>query len=166
MIKRALTAAIAVACTLLAVQMVGADWAEVDEKIKEAESLLGKRSEEGSEAEKAFKLMMEAIALASPGTSYPSEFGQNIDKAKALFEAKSIVNPDGVAHLRKAYRQIHEGKNFEMPSQISSIEDAVQYGMEQLAAARKDLKAGKADECIRKLVEITVMVVTPMHKHQ
>jgi hypothetical protein len=165
MIKRVLSLAVAVACTLLAVQMVGADWAEVDEKMKEAESLLGKRSEEGTEVERAFKLMMEAIALASPGTTYTSEFGQNVDKAKTLFEAKSIVNPDGVAHLRKAYRQIHEGRNFEMPSQISSVEDAVQYGMEQLAAARKDLKAGKTDECVRRLVEITVMVVTPMHKH-
>jgi hypothetical protein len=94
------------------------------------------------------------------------EFGENIEKAKEIFEAKSILDPEGVGHLRKAYRLIHSGKDFEMPSQISSIEDAVEYAKVRLAAARKDLKAGRFDECVQKLVEFTVMVVTPMVKHQ
>jgi hypothetical protein len=49
-----------------------------------------------------------------------------------------------------------------MPSRISSIADAVDYAKVQLAAASKDLDADRTDECARKLVEIAVMVVTPM----
>jgi hypothetical protein len=163
MSKRVLSLAVAAACFLLAVQMIGADRAEIDAKISEAISYLGK---EGDSAKKAFILVVDAVSLAAPGTTYSPKFAENIEKAKKIVETKSIVDPEGVGHLREAYRLIHSGKDFEMPSQISSIEDAVEYAKVRLAAAKKDFKAGRSDECVQKLVEFTVMVVTPMVKHQ
>jgi len=51
-----------------------------------------------------------------------------------------------------------------MPSSISKIQDAVNYGKMELATARKNLKVGKTDSCVKKLLEIAVMIVTPIHR--
>ena len=161
--RKALTLAVALTGLFLAGQMEGADKAQIDEKITKAISYLGKPGDSDSDGKMTFKLIMDAISLAAHETKYPSEFGKNVEKAKSIFDATSILNPEGLVHLRKSYRLIHSGKDFEMPSHISSIADAVDYAKVQLAAARKDLDADKADECTRKLVEIAVMIVTPMH---
>lgn len=162
--KRFFSTAVLFVCFFLAGQVEATDKAEIDAKITKAVSYLGEPSDPSSDGKMAFKLVIEAISLAASQTKFPSEFGENIEKAKDIFESTSIVNPDGVAYLRKSYRMINSGKPFEMPSDISEISDVVDYAKVQLAAARKDLKADKADECIRKLVEIAVMIVTPMHQ--
>ena len=160
--RRALTLAVAVTVVLLAGHIEGADKAQIDAKITKAVSYLGKPGESDSDGEMAFKMTMEALSLVAPETDFPSEFAENIDKAKGIFDSTSIVNPEGIAHLHKGYRLINSGKDFEMPSHISTIEDAVDHAKVQLAAAREDLEEDKADECTRKLLEIAVMVVTPM----
>ena len=73
------------------------------------------------------------------------------------------MRSDGPVYLHKAYRLINDGKDFQMPSSISEIQDAVNYAKMELASARKDLKVGKTDSCVKRLLEIAVMIVTPMH---
>ena len=73
------------------------------------------------------------------------------------------MRSDGAVYLHKAYRLINDGKDFLMPSSISEIQDAVNYAKMELASARKDLKVGKTDSCVKRLLEIAVMIVTPMH---
>ncbi len=160
--RRALTLAVAITGLFLGGPLEGADKAQIDAKITKAVSYLGKPGDIDSDPEMSFKLIMEAISLAAPETKFPPEFGEDIEKAKGIFDATTIVNPEGVALLRKSYRAINSGRDFEMPKSISSIEDAVEYAKVQLAAAGKDLDADNVDECTRKIVEIAVMVVTPM----
>jgi hypothetical protein len=165
MMKRFISPAVVLVCFFLAGQVEAADKAEIDAKLKEAVSYLGDTDDPES-GKKTFELVMEAISLAASQTTFPPEFGENIDKANDIFESTSIVNSEGTAKLRESYQLINSGKKFEMPSSISSISDAVDYGKVQLAAARKDLKADNVDACVRKLVEIAVMIVTPMHRQQ
>ena len=160
----AFSLAVALVGFVLVGQMEAAEKGEIDAKITKAVSYLGEPGERDSDGKMAFKMIMEAISLAAPETKYPAEFGENIEKAKSIFDAQSILSSEGQAHLRKSYRLINSGKDFEMPSHVSSIADAVAYAKVQLAAAKKDLETDMMDECARKLVEIAVMIVTPMQQ--
>jgi hypothetical protein len=83
---------------------------------------------------------------------------------KGVSDSTSLLNPDGVVYLHKAYRLINSGHDFQMPSRIMEIEDAVNYARMELATAGKKLRVGQTDECVRRLLEVAVMIVTPMQR--
>lgn len=136
---------------------------EIAAKIKKIASYLDKPEGPGSDGVLMFTLLLEAILETAPDTNFPPEFTENMQKAKDISDSESFLSPDGVVYLHKARRLINDGKDFQMPSSISEIQDAVNYAKIELGWARKYIKTGKADECIRKLLDIAVMIVTPMH---
>ena len=140
------------------------DLSQVDAKIKKITSYLDKPGGPGSDGKIMFALLLEAILETTPDTSFPPEFSENMEKAKEIADSTSLLNPDGKDYLDKAYRLINDGKDYQMPSSISSIQDAVENAKIELNSARKDLKAGKTDSCVIKLLGVAVMIVTPMHK--
>jgi hypothetical protein len=139
------------------------DKAEVNAKIKKIASYLDKPGDPGSDGKIMLTLLLEAILETAPDTGFLPEFTENMEKAKDISDSTSLFNPDGAVYLHKAYRLINDGKDFQMPSSISEIQDAVNYAKMELASARKDLKVGKTDSCVKRLLEIAVMIVTPMH---
>jgi hypothetical protein len=141
-----------------------ADKAEIDEKIKKVASYLDKPEGPGSDGKIMFTLLLEAILEATPETGFPPLFAESMEKAKDISDSTSLFNPDGAVYLHKAYRLVNSGNDFQMPSSISEIQDAVNYAKMGLAEARKNLKIGKTGLCVKKLLEIAVMIVTPMHK--
>jgi len=140
------------------------DLSEVDAKIEKVASYLDKPDGPGSDGKIMFTLLLEAILEAAPDTSFPPEFTDNMEKAKDISDTTSFFNPDGAVYLNKAYRLINNGKDHQMPSSVSKIQDAVNYAKVELASARKDLKVGKIDSCVKRLLDIAVMIVTPMHR--
>jgi hypothetical protein len=52
-----------------------------------------------------------------------------------------------------------------MPSKISSIDQAIAYGREKIAAALGELKAGARMAATKSLLEVIMMVITPMPAH-
>jgi len=149
---------------LMSVLTGATDLSEVDAKIKKIISYLDTPGGPGSNGKIMFTLLLESILDTAPDTSYPPEFIANMEKAKDIADTTSLFNPDGIDYLHKAYRLINDGKDHQMPDSISEIQDAVDYAKMELASARKDLKAGKIDSCAKRLLEIAVMIVTPMHK--
>lgn len=140
------------------------DLSEVDGKIKKVISYLETPGGPGSNGKIMFTLLLESILDAAPHTSYPPEFIANMEKAKDIADTTSLLDPDGIDCLRKTYRLINDGKDHQMPDSISEIQDAVDYAKIELTSARKDIKAGKIDSCVKRLLDIAVMIVTPMHK--
>ncbi|NIO48214.1 MAG: hypothetical protein GTN73_02065 [Candidatus Aminicenantes bacterium] len=140
------------------------DKAEVDAKIKEVASYLDKPGGPGSDGKIMFTLLLEAILQVAPETGFPPEFIENIEKAKDVSDSTSLFYPDGVVYLNKAYRLVNSGNDFQMPSSISEIQDAVNYVKMELATARKNLKVGKTDSCVKGLLEIALMIVIPIHQ--
>jgi len=136
------------------------DVKRIDAKMKMAADLLLNPAE----AKEGFKLLIEAIVMAAPETDFPTDFEKKISEAKDLFESTSIFSPEGVALLNESYLLINNGENYQMPTSISSIHEAVEYARNQINAARKSMQQGQADECVKILTEIAIMVVTPMHK--
>ena len=133
-------------------------------KIKKISSYLDKQPEgPASDGVLMFHLLLDAILETAPGTNFPPEFTENMRKAKEISEAESFLSPDGVVYLHKARRLINDGKEFQMPSSISEIQDAVNYAQIELGWAQKYIGLGKNEDCIRKLLDVAVMIVTPMH---
>ncbi len=137
---------------------------DVDAKIQSAKDYLLSQEGPGKDAKKGFKLLVEAIEMASSEAEYPASLGKKISEARRLFETNSIFDQKGVALLKESYLMVNDGVEFQMPETISNIQQAVEYARQLIGSSQELLKQGKNDECVRDLLEVTLMVVTPMKK--
>jgi hypothetical protein len=140
------------------------DIAKVDERIDLAMSHFFGQATPGADSKKGFIYLVDAIEMAAPHTDFGDDFTGKITEANALFKSTSIFNEEGVALLHEGYREINSGKDFEMPKEISSIEDARQHARKQIVSAKKYLKANDFNSSVKLLMEVAVMIVTPMTK--
>ena len=138
------------------------DKADVDAKIKKIASYLDKPGGPGEDGKLMVTLLLEAILEAAPETGYPPEFVGNMKKAKEISDSTSVLDSEGIEHLHKAFRLINSGSDFEFPSSIKEIQDAVNYIRVELATAREKLKSGQTDACVKILLEAALMIVTPI----
>jgi hypothetical protein len=138
------------------------DVAAIDAKLRTAADYLVDPQRREGDAEKGFMLVVDAIALAVPGTTFPGELGKKIQAAKERLSNRSILDEEGTTLLRGAYHLANSGKEFQMPAGISSIEKAVGYARKQIDEARACLQQGKIDESVKLLLTVAVMIVTPM----
>jgi hypothetical protein len=133
----------------------------LEEKIQKATSLL-LDSEKSEDKDLGFLLFVESIDLAAAGGSFPAGFQSEIRGALEIFRRGSILDQQGGDKLRKAYTLLNAGKPFQMPAEISSIAQAVEYGRNQVRSALAQVKAGKNADAVRPLLEVILMVITPM----
>jgi hypothetical protein len=133
----------------------------LEEKILRASSLL-LDSEKSEDKDQGFLLFVESIDLAAEGGSLPAGFQNEIRGALEIFRRGSILDQQGGDKLRTAYTLLNAGKPFQMPAEISSIAQAVEYGRTQVRSALAQVKAGKNADAVRPLLEVILMVITPM----
>lgn len=138
------------------------DAEKIDAKIKLAGDLLLAKQRSDKDCKDGFLSLADAIVLAAPNTSFPTAFGEKMTKAGSLFKTTSIFNQEGVALLNECFVLAHSGKKFSIPAEITSIATAAEYSRRQFQAARAQIQQGKADECTKILLEVAVMIVTPM----
>jgi len=131
------------------------------EKIQKATALL-LDSEKSEDKDKGFLLFVESIDLAATGGSFPAGFQNEIRGALEILRRGSILDRQGGEKLRKAYMLLNSGQPFQMPGEISSIAQAVEYGRTQIRSALTQVKAGKNTEAVKPLLELILMVITPM----
>jgi hypothetical protein len=133
----------------------------LEEKIQKASSLL-LDSEKSEDKDQGFLLLVESIDLAAAGGSFPAGFQDEIRGTLEIFRRGSILDQQGGDKLRKAYTLLNAGKPFQMPAEIPSIAQAVEYGRTQIRSALAQVKAGKNADAVRPLLEVILMVITPM----
>jgi hypothetical protein len=133
----------------------------LEEKIQKASSLL-LDSQKSEDQRLGFLLFVESIDLAAAGGSFPAGFQSEIRGALEIFRRGSILDQQGGDKLRKAYALLNAGKPFQMPAEISSIAQAVEYGRSQIRSALAQVKAGQNADAARPLLEVILMVITPM----
>ena len=158
------------ACVLAAIMLLAFSlgWAaindaeKIDAKIKLAGDLLLAKQPSDKDFKDGFLSLVEAITLAVPNTSFPAAFGEKMTKAKGLFENTSIFNQEGIGLLNECFVMTHSGQKFSLPAEIKNVAAASEYARRQLQASRAQIQQGKAAECAKILVEIAVMIVTPM----
>ena len=94
-------------------------------------------------------------------------FKDKISTANNLLEETSIFNQEGVTLLNEAYSSINSGERFQMPEDISSIEQARELALRKVEEARKELKQGNIEDSVRSLLKVAIIVVTPKRRdHQ
>lgn len=133
----------------------------LEEKIQKASSLL-LDSEKSGDKDQGFLLLVESTDLAAAGGSFPAGFRDEIRGALEILRRGSILDEQGGNKLRKAYALLNSGKPFQMPTEISSIAQAVEYGRTQLRSVLAQVKAGKNADAVKPLLEVILMVITPM----
>ncbi len=138
------------------------DIGQIETKIQMATKYLLGPAGPGEDAKEGFKLLVAAIEMASLEAEFPSEFREKISEARGLFESNSIFDQKGIDLLNESYFLVNDGVGFQMPESISSIEQAVEYARQQIDSARENLKKGEVGECARGLLEVALIVVTPM----
>ena len=142
--------------------MAAADVAAIDARIKMAADILLVPADRQGDLTKGFMFLIEAIAMAAPDTRFPSEFATKIAAAKQIFESQSILEEKGAALLRSAWQLINAGKAFQMPAAVKNVNQAVEHCRKRIESARAGLKQGRIDDCSRALLEVAIMIVTPM----
>jgi hypothetical protein len=140
------------------------DIEKIDAKIDAAMSHFFGPATPGADMKKGFIYLIDAIEMTAPHTGFGEDFMGKIKEANTLFKSTSIFNDEGVALLHGGFKSINAGKDFEMPKEISSIEDARVYAKKQVVSAKKYLKDSNFDQSAKLLLEVAVMVVTPMEK--
>ncbi|HUU38536.1 MAG TPA: hypothetical protein VMW46_10105 [Candidatus Desulfaltia sp.] len=139
--------------------LIGSD--SLEEKIQKASSLL-LDSEKSEDKDQGFLLLVESIDIAAAGGGFPATFQNEIREALEMFRRGSILDQQGGDKLRKAYALLNSGKLFQMPAEISSIQEAVEYGRKQISLALSQVKAGRTADAVKPLLETVLMVITPM----
>ena len=139
--------------------------AEVGAKLEVfSQYLLEHNTPTGVDCKEGFYPLIEAMVLMLPQAGYSTEFNDKITKANELFKKNGIFERQGIELLHQAYRSINNGKDFEIPGDLKEISDAVEYGKKWVNLSRECLKQGKTGDAVRHLLDVAIMVVTPMEK--
>ena len=112
-----------------------------------------------------YKYLLEAIQLAAVDAQLPDEFANHITQASQIFKKTSIFNPEGVGLLHKAYAVAHDGEGFKVPAGIVYGKDAEDYSRKSVQAAIKAFKENQPERTIKLLVELAIMIVTPIQEN-
>jgi hypothetical protein len=109
-------------------------------------------------------LCLDAIVLIAPNTSFPQEFEKTVSIARKLFDSTSVLNEDAYVLLMDSYKMIHDGKEFQLPEEIDNARGAIEYGVEQAQLAREYLGEEDLENCVRVLLDIVILHVTPVRE--
>jgi len=138
------------------------DTGKFEAKIKLATDYLLSQEGPGENAKEGLKLLVEAIEMASAEAEFPSDFREKISEARRLFESNSIFEQKGVVLLMESYLIANAGEEFCMPEAITSVQQAAEYARQLIGSSQRNLKQGNIGECAKGLLEVALVVVTPI----
>ncbi len=113
----------------------------------------------GDEQCKGLVSLLDAIVQAAPAARLGGTWPEKVKAARDSVAGGRLG--DSVVLLADSYRDVH-GKPFKMPASIRSLTDATGYIRGQLASITLLLEQGRADEAVRRMLEVAVIIVTPM----
>ncbi len=131
------------------------------EKIQKASALL-LDSEKSEDKSQGFLLLVESLDLASAGGGFPAGFQSEIRGALEIVRRTSILDQQAGDKFRKAYALINSDTPFQIPADISNIDQAVEYGRARIRSAQALVNARKNADAVKPLLEVILMVITPM----
>ena len=111
-----------------------------------------------------YKYLLEAIQMAAVDAQFPNEFINQITQTGQIFKKTSIFNPEGVSLLHKAYALVHAGEEFKMPASITNAKVAEDYSRKSVQAAIKAFKENQPEKTVKLLMELALIIITPIEK--
>jgi len=141
-------------------------------RIKEASSILVGPANPAITQAKIMNALLDLLDITvsyTGGTQYGAEIKNRIDIAKDLLQRDSIFNDKARQYLSFAYRMMTNGKKYETPKELEVFvtpaeaqEKAQKYAKKLMDEALAALAKGNKSETAKLLLEMVLMVVTPV----
>jgi hypothetical protein len=113
--------------------------------------------------------LLDIAASINPDSEYKDEIKYRIDVAKDLLKTNSLFDPKARQYLSFAYRMMTNGKKYEKPEDLDEFvtpaeaeEKARKYAKKLVDEAIGHLEDGNTEETARLLLELVLMIVTPI----
>jgi hypothetical protein len=113
--------------------------------------------------------LLDIAAALTPDNQYSQDIRYRIEVAKDLIRKTSLFNDKARQYVSFAYRQMTNGVRFEPPKELQEFvtprefqEKSLKYMKGLVDKAQTSLEAGKAAETAKTLLEIVLMVMTPV----
>jgi hypothetical protein len=109
-----------------------------------------------------FLALLDAAVEAARAGGLPAELRAKLEAARDRFGRSFPADEQGTLALGACHRLLASGRAFELPKEITSIEDARRHIGRLLDSARTLLSDNKMEAGVRAMVEAAMAVVTPM----
>jgi hypothetical protein len=113
--------------------------------------------------------LLDIAAVLTPDNEYRKDIQYRIDIAKDLIKKTSLFNDKARQYVSFAYRQMTDGVKFEPPKELQEFVTPAEFQAKSLKymkglldKAQTSLAAGKTAETARTLLEIALMIMTPV----
>lgn len=117
----------------------------------------------------ALNELLDIAASINPEFEHKDEIKYRIDVAKDLLKNSSIFNDKALQYLSFAYRMMTDGKKYEKPEELDEFvtpaeaeEKARKYAKKLIDEALVHLEDGNVGETAKLLLELVLMIVTPI----
>jgi hypothetical protein len=141
-------------------------------RIREASSIFLSSSDPSITKARILSALVEFLdvtASLARESQYNTEIKYRIDVAKDLFQKESIFDDKARQYLSFAYRMLTNGKKYERPKELDEFvtpaeaqEKARKYAVELVDKALARLEDGNELETAKLLLELVLMIVTPI----
>jgi hypothetical protein len=136
--------------------------------VKATDSLLDSSATKEKLADSLIELLDVTLSLTA-SSKYKDEIKHHIDVAKDLFETTSIFNEKAHQYLCLAYRMVTEGVKYQSPPELDEFvtptgarEKGVKYTKKLIGEARAGVRKGNEGDAAKLILEIVLLVVTPI----
>lgn len=113
--------------------------------------------------------LLDATLLVLPETSYAGEFRSRIEAVRKLLGDGALFSDKVRQYLGLTYKLVTGGKAWQIPQEMQgpyreadTMEQARKAGGRLFDSALAERKAGRNEQCVRYLLEVVLMVITPV----
>jgi hypothetical protein len=112
---------------------------------------------------------LDVVVTLTSTSEYKDEIRQRIDVAKDLIQEESLFNEKARQYLSFAYRMITNGQKYQKPEELDEFvtpaeaqEKAVKYAKKLIAKSLSELDLGHKQNAAKLVLELVLMIVTPI----
>jgi len=106
--------------------------------------------------------LVDAAARIGEEANLPEPARARIEAARTTVKRLSPLDERSRAAVAEAYAALNDGRFFEFPASVHSIEEAKAYGRGQVDRCLAALSAKRPQEAARELLGLVLLVATPM----
>jgi hypothetical protein len=164
-VRHKILTAAALSAVLIMPALGSRDYEALSAKIGKACAVFTRAGAEEGDCKAAFLQLVEVVEATAPKSSLPAAVGAKISEARRLFASASILNPGAVALLKDAYAAVNGGRPFAFPEGLTGLDGITARMRTMSETAQKNLEAGQTDAAFKTVLEILLMIVTPVEAH-
>ena len=164
-------ALIGISALLAAAPALGAGETGPEALIGQARAVVTAPHFSRDEITKALVNTLDASLLILPSTGQPAETRSLIESARNVMDKGDLFSGPAYGDLGKAYASVAGGRAWKIPEELTAVGDsskgiqlATKICVKLLDEALAAYKAGQNEEAVRDLLDMVLLVVTPIER--